>query len=187
MCEQPCGNGGTCLKPNKCACPLGWTGPQCLTGTHKPNPLLRSPLERRRAPSHLWLHLYFLSDVDECRGRPACAQQCVNTAGSYRCACRDGFGLAEDGRSCQNRPSSPLSSSSPAAVGGHTDAGKRRLCVSGVCFQDSGQKHGQPRAPLLLLVRAMPLSTRTVSNNALRLVPTPDGWLHVVRRGPFGF
>lgn len=55
-----------------------------------------------------------------------------------------------------------------------------------VCFQARGQKHGQPRAPLLLLVRAMPLSTRTVSNNALRLVPTPDGWLHVVRRGPFG-
>lgn len=43
----------------------------------------------------------------------------------------------------------------------------------------------QLRGPLLLLVRAMPLSTRTVSNNALRLVPTPDRclavWAHVVR------
>lgn len=58
------------------------------------------------------------------------------------------------------------------------------LLLGYACFQDRGQNHGQPRAPLLLLVRAMPLSTRTVSNNALRLVPTPDGWLHAVRRGP---
>ncbi|XP_013874821.1 epidermal growth factor-like protein 7 [Austrofundulus limnaeus] len=93
VCEQPCGNGGTCLKPNKCACPLGWTGPQCRT------------------------------DVDECRGRQACAQRCVNTAGSYTCVCRDGFGLAEDGRSCQGLPSPPPPSSGPAAVGGRTDPG----------------------------------------------------------------
>uniref|UniRef100_A0A3Q3B1A5 EGF-like-domain, multiple 7 n=1 Tax=Kryptolebias marmoratus TaxID=37003 RepID=A0A3Q3B1A5_KRYMA len=66
VCEQPCGNGGTCLKPNKCACPLGWTGPQCQT------------------------------DVDECSGRQPCVQQCVNTAGSYRCACGDGFRLFDN-------------------------------------------------------------------------------------------
>ncbi|XP_017286746.1 epidermal growth factor-like protein 7 isoform X1 [Kryptolebias marmoratus] len=93
VCEQPCGNGGTCLKPNKCACPLGWTGPQCQT------------------------------DVDECSGRQPCVQQCVNTAGSYRCACGDGFRLAGDGRSCQSLPSPPPSPSSQAAVGGRTDLG----------------------------------------------------------------
>uniref|UniRef100_A0A3B5L4U4 Uncharacterized protein n=1 Tax=Xiphophorus couchianus TaxID=32473 RepID=A0A3B5L4U4_9TELE len=68
LCAEPCANGGTCLKPNKCACPPGWTGHRCQT------------------------------DADECGGRQPCAQLCVNTAGSYRCACRDGFTLAGDGR-----------------------------------------------------------------------------------------
>ncbi|XP_037548466.1 epidermal growth factor-like protein 7 [Nematolebias whitei] len=103
VCEEPCGNGGTCLKPNKCACLLGWTGPQCQT------------------------------DVDECSGRQPCMQQCVNTAGSYRCACRDGFRLTGDGRSCQSIPSpAPLpSSNTQAAVGGHRDLGKSQSASGG--------------------------------------------------------
>lgn len=32
VCRQPCINGGTCLRPNRCACPPGWTGDQCQTG-----------------------------------------------------------------------------------------------------------------------------------------------------------
>uniref|UniRef100_A0A3Q1H489 EGF-like-domain, multiple 7 n=1 Tax=Acanthochromis polyacanthus TaxID=80966 RepID=A0A3Q1H489_9TELE len=99
VCGQPCLNGGTCLRPNQCACPLGWTGRQCQT------------------------------DVDECGEQHPCTQQCVNTAGSYRCACGDGFRLAGDGRSCQSLPPPPPSlppapsQTSQAAVGGHTDAG----------------------------------------------------------------
>lgn len=97
LCAEPCVNGGTCLKPNKCACPPGWTGHQCQT------------------------------DVDECGGRQPCAQLCVNTAGSYRCACRDGFRLAGDGRSCHQLPSPPPApaptQSGEAAAGGHADAG----------------------------------------------------------------
>ncbi|KAF7217567.1 epidermal growth factor-like protein 7 isoform X1 [Nothobranchius furzeri] len=99
-CAEPCVNGGTCLKPNRCACPLGWKGPQCQT------------------------------DVDECSGRQRCSQECVNTAGSYRCACRDGFRLAGDGCSCQSLPSPPPppaapapSSSSQTTMGGHAEAG----------------------------------------------------------------
>ncbi|XP_072227364.1 epidermal growth factor-like protein 7 isoform X2 [Leuresthes tenuis] len=109
VCGQPCVNGGTCLKPNQCACPLGWTGHRCQT------------------------------DVDECSGRQLCTQQCVNTAGSYRCACRDGFRLAGDGHSCQSLPpaaSSPPppspSQSSQATVGGHADAGGRLSLVENV-------------------------------------------------------
>lgn len=64
------------------------------------------------------------------------------------------------------------------------------LCSTGAKCLDRRKKHGQLRGPLLLLVRAMPLSTRTVSNNALRLVPTPDRflvvWPRVVRLGPVG-
>ncbi|XP_009278907.1 PREDICTED: epidermal growth factor-like protein 7 isoform X2 [Aptenodytes forsteri] len=41
-------------------------------------------------------------DVDECAGQShGCGQLCINTAGSYRCACRDGFSLAADDKACQ--------------------------------------------------------------------------------------
>lgn len=62
-------------------------------------------------------------DVDECKEQQPCAQTCVNTLGSYRCACRDGSSLTGDGRSCQSILSTPPSTSQ-TPVGGHTDAGK---------------------------------------------------------------
>ncbi|KAK5901205.1 hypothetical protein CgunFtcFv8_026100 [Champsocephalus gunnari] len=99
VCGPPCENGGACLRPNQCACPLGWTGHQCQT------------------------------DVDECSEQHPCAQECVNTAGSYRCVCRDGFRLTGDGHSCQSLPPPPPPPRPPpppttqAPVGGHTDAG----------------------------------------------------------------
>uniref|UniRef100_A0A3B3DHU3 EGF-like-domain, multiple 7 n=1 Tax=Oryzias melastigma TaxID=30732 RepID=A0A3B3DHU3_ORYME len=71
---------------------------------------LRAPRQSRER----WMtrsHLRFrLSDVDECSGEHPCVQQCVNTAGSYRCACGDGFRLAADGRLCQTLPTAPAAS-----------------------------------------------------------------------------
>ncbi|XP_029940696.1 epidermal growth factor-like protein 7 isoform X2 [Salarias fasciatus] len=32
LCAEPCVNGGTCIRPNQCACPPGWTGHHCQTG-----------------------------------------------------------------------------------------------------------------------------------------------------------
>ncbi|XP_068106398.1 epidermal growth factor-like protein 8 [Hyperolius riggenbachi] len=71
VCRKPCQNGGTCIKPNMCRCPAGWGGRYC--------------------------HV----DIDECR-RPSryCSQLCVNTRGSYNCACNAGYTLEEDGKSC---------------------------------------------------------------------------------------
>uniref|UniRef100_A0A3P9JL60 EGF-like-domain, multiple 7 n=1 Tax=Oryzias latipes TaxID=8090 RepID=A0A3P9JL60_ORYLA len=77
VCRHLCINGGTCQRPNLCACPPGWTGDRCQT------------------------------DVDECSGKHPCVQRCVNTAGSYQCACGDGFRLAADGQSCQTLPIPP--------------------------------------------------------------------------------
>ncbi|XP_068011999.1 epidermal growth factor-like protein 7 [Melanerpes formicivorus] len=72
VCWMPCQNGGSCTFPGRCACPPGWTGRACQT------------------------------DVDECAGQShGCHQLCVNTAGSYHCACQDGFSLAADHRACQ--------------------------------------------------------------------------------------
>ncbi|KAI4892982.1 hypothetical protein NFI96_019747, partial [Prochilodus magdalenae] len=85
VCVQTCVNGGSCVRPNHCTCPAGWTGGHCQT------------------------------DVDECQGSHGCAQRCVNSAGSYRCVCADGFRLAEDGRSCQSPPPAPTPASQPKA------------------------------------------------------------------------
>ncbi|NXU69135.1 EGFL7 protein, partial [Horornis vulcanius] len=41
-------------------------------------------------------------DVDECASQShGCSQLCINTAGSFHCACRDGFSLAADAKGCQ--------------------------------------------------------------------------------------
>ncbi|CAD5112969.1 DgyrCDS2174 [Dimorphilus gyrociliatus] len=40
-------------------------------------------------------------DIDECKAIPSpCSQRCVNTRGSYRCECYDGFILDDSGRKC---------------------------------------------------------------------------------------
>ncbi|KTF90686.1 hypothetical protein cypCar_00021040 [Cyprinus carpio] len=86
VCEQSCANGGSCLRPNHCACPRGWTGRYCQT------------------------------DVDECKEGHRCSQKCVNTEGSYRCVCQDGFSLAEDEITCSRIPApSSLPSGAPKA------------------------------------------------------------------------
>uniref|UniRef100_A0A8C3V6E4 EGF like domain multiple 7 n=1 Tax=Catharus ustulatus TaxID=91951 RepID=A0A8C3V6E4_CATUS len=72
LCWEPCQNGGSCAFPGRCSCPPGWTGRACQT------------------------------DVDECASQShGCSQLCINTAGSFHCACQDGFSLAADDKSCQ--------------------------------------------------------------------------------------
>ncbi|KYQ51240.1 Epidermal growth factor-like protein 7 [Trachymyrmex zeteki] len=70
-CPAPCLNGGTCTSSGKCMCPKGYTGNQCQT------------------------------DLDECVIEKPCGQLCTNLPGRYRCHCRVGFQLQEDGQSCR--------------------------------------------------------------------------------------
>uniref|UniRef100_A0A8D2NFI2 Protein kinase C-binding protein NELL1 n=1 Tax=Zonotrichia albicollis TaxID=44394 RepID=A0A8D2NFI2_ZONAL len=64
FCEEGCRYGGTCVAPNKCLCPSGFTGSHCE------------------------------KDIDECaEGMIACHShsRCVNLPGWYHCECRSGF------------------------------------------------------------------------------------------------
>ncbi|XP_046900698.1 epidermal growth factor-like protein 7 [Hypomesus transpacificus] len=106
VCGEACVNGGTCLRPNHCACPLGWTGRLCQT------------------------------DVDECSEQHPCPQTCVNTAGSYRCACREGSSLAADGRSCRSHPPTPPPPPLPPAP--TTQRSQAKAEDSGASSNDSG-------------------------------------------------
>lgn len=45
----------------------------------------------------------FMKEYDECtRTDHGCAQDCINTLGSYECACRIGFELHSDGKNCED-------------------------------------------------------------------------------------
>ncbi|XP_076836383.1 epidermal growth factor-like protein 7 isoform X1 [Brachyhypopomus gauderio] len=99
VCTQECVNGGSCVRPNNCACTIGWTGRYCQI------------------------------DVDECNGAHGCAQSCVNTAGSYQCECAGGFRLAEDGRSCLRLlPPPPPSSHSSQPAPSNRSPIRRQRC-----------------------------------------------------------
>ncbi|XP_026634623.1 epidermal growth factor-like protein 7 isoform X2 [Microtus ochrogaster] len=71
ICQPPCGNGGSCIRPGHCRCPVGWQGDTCQI------------------------------DVDECStGEASCPQHCVNTVGSYWCQCWEGQSPSADGMRC---------------------------------------------------------------------------------------
>lgn len=48
------------------------------------------------------LFLFILIDLNECSiGTHNCSQICINTMGSYRCACSRGHWLERDERTCR--------------------------------------------------------------------------------------
>ncbi|XP_066182548.1 multiple epidermal growth factor-like domains protein 6 [Sylvia atricapilla] len=82
--------------------------------------------------------LFFVfADIDECaEGRDRCAHRCVNTPGSFSCACSPGFELGADGRRCY-RIEMEIVDSCRDGNGGcsqrceHTAAGPRCSCHRG--------------------------------------------------------
>ncbi|KAJ1146050.1 hypothetical protein NDU88_012332 [Pleurodeles waltl] len=85
ICGLSCQHGGVCAGINRCGCPLGWGGKYCQT------------------------------DIDECNSQShGCSQHCVNTAGSYRCSCHNGYALAVDGKTCRTVDKAPQSSAASA-------------------------------------------------------------------------
>lgn len=71
FCSNGCGEFGVCASPELCRCRDGFTGKMCDT------------------------------DIDECStANHGCHHICKNTAGSYMCACQEGYTLATDGKLC---------------------------------------------------------------------------------------
>lgn len=48
------------------------------------------------------LYIWFKPDIDECASSNGtlCAHICINTLGSYRCECREGYIQEDDGKTC---------------------------------------------------------------------------------------
>ena len=88
ICQPPCGNGGSCIRPGHCRCPVGWQGDTCQT------------------------------DVDECStGEASCPQRCVNTVGSYWCQGWEGQSPSADGTRCLSKEGpSPVAPNPTAGV-----------------------------------------------------------------------
>ncbi|XP_043917236.1 nephronectin isoform X2 [Protopterus annectens] len=98
LCQPACKH-GECVGPNKCKCHPGFTGKTCNQDeqVHTTPPVQRSdyilshPRDRHMASVHS-------RDLNECGLKPRpCKHRCMNTFGSYKCYCLNGYMLMPDG------------------------------------------------------------------------------------------
>uniref|UniRef100_A0A8C5LKN1 Nephronectin n=1 Tax=Leptobrachium leishanense TaxID=445787 RepID=A0A8C5LKN1_9ANUR len=103
VCQPACKH-GDCVGPNKCKCHPGYTGKTCNQDERLP------PTEPGWYPQPP--HDYYAvdhpvtgfpgGDLNECGLKPRpCKYRCMNTYGSYKCYCLNGYMLMPDG-SCSN-------------------------------------------------------------------------------------
>ena len=60
--------------------------------------------EIMQASNKIYANLYSTLDVNECdEGTDVCAQNCVDTEGSYNCSCGIGYTLANDDVGCNGK------------------------------------------------------------------------------------
>ncbi|XP_039085354.1 hemicentin-2 [Hyaena hyaena] len=68
----------------------------------QPGPGALSSLGRAWCPAGFIRQNGVCTDLDECRVRNSCQHACLNTEGSYRCLCPEGYRLLPSGRNCQD-------------------------------------------------------------------------------------
>ncbi|XP_072039437.1 von Willebrand factor C and EGF domain-containing protein-like [Amphiura filiformis] len=101
QCTPICRNGcvhGTCVAPDRCQCDVGFTGSSCELD----NRSLFICLRMNCAPIstiHLIPPPSCITDYNECSRRP-CQHRCMNTYGSYRCYCEQGYMLSNNKKNC---------------------------------------------------------------------------------------
>ncbi|XP_040185616.1 nephronectin isoform X2 [Rana temporaria] len=102
VCQPPCKH-GDCVGPNKCKCHAGYTGKTCNQDEHL---LTIQPEWYHDVPVFYPVDVpvtgYPPEDLNECGLKPRpCKYRCMNTYGSYKCYCLNGYMLMPDG-SCSN-------------------------------------------------------------------------------------
>ncbi|XP_060729030.1 nephronectin a isoform X3 [Tachysurus vachellii] len=103
LCQHGCKH-GDCIGPNKCKCHPGFTGKTCnqVEQQNYVNPPIWDSLPPLFVPmDHTALRVPS-EDLNECGLKPRpCKHRCMNTYGSYKCYCLNGYMLQPDG-TCGN-------------------------------------------------------------------------------------
>ncbi|XP_043294264.1 nephronectin isoform X7 [Cervus canadensis] len=102
VCQPQCKH-GECVGPNKCKCHPGYAGKTCNQDEHLyPTPLDQGSEQPLLQPPDHQATSVPSRDLNECGLKPRpCKHRCMNTYGSYKCYCLNGYMLMPDG-SCSS-------------------------------------------------------------------------------------